>query len=209
MRSPDVTNPKQSAETPSLDEWRFRALVNASTEVIWQCDLRGQLVCDSPSWRQFTGQSEDDISAGRWADAIHPEDRIRVTDVVSRGIAQQAPWQVEERLRRFDGEWRHMVVHGIPIRDAEGAIREWVGSCHDVTEIKRAQELLAQSQERYALVEAAVNDGIYDHNLLTDESYLSPRWKEIFWVRRPRSSQLRVWRFAILSTPMTGRPLPR
>ena len=179
MRSPDVTNPKQSAETPSLDEWRFRALVNASTEVIWQCDLRGQLVCDSPSWRQFTGQSEDDISAGRWADAIHPEDRIRVTDVVSRGIAQQAPWQVEERLRRFDGEWRHMVVHGIPIRDAEGAIREWVGSCHDVTEIKRAQELLAQSQERYALVEAAVNDGIYDHNLLTDESYLSPRWKEI------------------------------
>ena len=44
---------------------------------------------------------------------------------------------------------------------------------------KEAQIALAQSQERYSLVEKAVNDGIWDWNILTDEDYLSPRWKSI------------------------------
>ena|GEM_PF-2292496 len=47
------------------------------------------------------------------------------------------------------------------------------------SEMQQAQEALQQSQERYALVEGAVNDGIFDRNLLTDEVYLSPRWKNI------------------------------
>jgi PAS domain S-box-containing protein len=45
--------------------------------------------------------------------------------------------------------------------------------------MQQAQEALARSQERYRLVEAAVNDGIWDWNILTDEDYLSPRWKAI------------------------------
>ena len=49
----------------------------------------------------------------------------------------------------------------------------------EIDERKEAQIALARSQERYALVERAVNDGIWDWNILTDEDYLSPRWKRI------------------------------
>lgn len=47
------------------------------------------------------------------------------------------------------------------------------------SEMERSQKALAQSQERYQLVESAVNDGIFDRNLITGEIYLSPRWKGI------------------------------
>jgi PAS domain S-box-containing protein len=49
----------------------------------------------------------------------------------------------------------------------------------EVRDRKEAQIALTRSQERYALVEKAVNDGIWDWNILTDEDYLSPRWKGI------------------------------
>ena len=54
-----------------------------------------------------------------------------------------------------------------------------IGAVTDITERKRTEEALAQSQERYRSIKSAVNDGIYDQNLLTGETYLSRRWKGI------------------------------
>jgi PAS domain S-box-containing protein len=59
-----------------------------------------------------------------------------------------------------------------------GAVRE--RKLNDaIAEMKRAQEETRRSQDRYQLVEEAVNDGVWDRNLLTDQVYRSPRWKNI------------------------------
>ena len=53
----------------------------------------------------------------------------------------------------------------------------------DISQIKQAETALRRSQERYVLAERAVNDGLWDWNIQTDEDYFSPHWKEIIGYR--------------------------
>jgi GAF domain-containing protein len=59
-------------------EQRFRALVDASAQIVWSTDATGMVTEDSPSWRGFTGQTYAQLRGLGWRDAIHPEDRDRV-----------------------------------------------------------------------------------------------------------------------------------
>ena len=74
-----------------------------------------------------------------------------------------------------------------------------IGAVTDISERKRTEEALAQSQECYRSIESAVNDGIYDQNLLTGETYLSRPWKGILGHADDEIANLE-WRFSILST---------
>src|SRR4029450_10041187 len=56
-------------------EQRFRALVDASAQIVWTTNAEGEVEEDSPSWRQFTGQTYDQWKGRGWQDAIHPDDR--------------------------------------------------------------------------------------------------------------------------------------
>ncbi len=122
----------------------FRALVGELTNFVWQSDITGEPVGDSSGWEKFTGQTRDQITSGGWAEAVHPEDRAHVLEVALSAIVGQVPWQVEGRLRRHDGVWRHMVAYGVPVRCDGGVVHGWIGSCQDVTERKEAENSLAR-----------------------------------------------------------------
>lgn len=140
---------RQAAEQAlRCSEKRYRTLADASFELIWTRDAAGNVVEDLPSWRAFTGQSVKEIQADGWAQAIHPEDRGRVLGVWRRAIATQAPYNIEYRLRRHDGEYRCMAAHGVPVRGDDGTIREWIGACRDATDEKSAEERRLREERR-------------------------------------------------------------
>src|SRR5262249_26640710 len=56
---------------------------------------------------------------------------------------------VEYRVRRRDGEHRWFKTRGVPIRDGGGTIVKWFGTCTDITDLKRAEEALRESEERF------------------------------------------------------------
>jgi PAS domain S-box-containing protein len=118
------------------EQERLQALITATSQVIYFTDASGQSVGDNASWRRFTGQTQEEIRNGHWPEAIHPDDRAGVVEAVTRALKEHRPYVVENRLRRRDGQWRHMKVHGIPLLDAIGNVREWVGACQDITDQK-------------------------------------------------------------------------
>ena len=142
----DVTEQHEAAESTRLSEQRFRTFVEASSEVIWNCDNRGHILPGSHGWTDFTGQSREAAAGERWLDAVHPDDREMTVVAWKAAQATKGPYRVEHRLLRADGQYRLMSVNGVPMIGPDGEIAEWVGVHTDITDRRRAEDAIAESE---------------------------------------------------------------
>jgi two-component system, cell cycle sensor histidine kinase and response regulator CckA len=124
-------------------EERFRSLVSVITDVPWVADATGAFGTPQPAWEAYTGQTWDEHRGFGWANALHPEDRERVKDLWKEACATHALYYCEERLwYKPRQQWRFVVAKATPLLDANGSVREWVGTCTDVHDQKQSQEWL-------------------------------------------------------------------
>jgi len=120
-------------------EERFRSLVEAISQVVWNADRTGAVVEALPSWTAFTGQGQDEARGSGWLLAVHEDDRERTREAWDAAVAEGCSYEADYRLRRHDGEYRFLEVRAVPVREADGSVREWVGVGTDVTERIRAE----------------------------------------------------------------------
>ena len=123
-------------------EERYRSYIEVTGQLGWTTNAEGLVEEDIPSWRGYTGQSEEEVRGWGWSNALHPDDREHATQVWRNAIAARTNYEVEYRVRRFDGVYRHFLARGVPIVMPDGTIQEWVGTCIDITERKQTEEAL-------------------------------------------------------------------
>jgi len=145
----DVTESRTSQRLTRESEERYRALLDATTAIVWVSDRDGNLVPPQPSWSRYTGQSDAELTGLGWLDALHADDR----DAVAAGWRQARSsvdfYQAEARLWHAPtGEYRRVDTRAVPLRNGDGTIREWVGMCVDVEDRRRAEDALRESDRR-------------------------------------------------------------
>ena len=143
----DITERKAMERVLQRSEARYRSLVTATAQIIWTTDATGQVFEDIPSWRNFTGQTFEDIRGAGWTEAVHPMDRERVLGIWQKAIQSRSHYEAEYQLRRRDGTYHHFVVRGVPVLAPDGTIREWIGACTDVSARKAAEAELDRYRE--------------------------------------------------------------
>lgn len=152
------------------NENRYRTLVESVSSVIWHTDANGAMFRRDASWEAFTGQSFEQYCGTGWIEAIHPEDREVLKQMWESVLRQDRPREVSYRLRRHDGQYRHVVSRAASIKNEDGKITEWVGSCTDVTESRLETQRYQEARERAerALIAGEVGTWVWDivHNLL-------------------------------------------
>jgi PAS domain S-box-containing protein len=126
-------------------EWRYRALVQASSQIVWARDADGTSVDPADSWCRFTGQRPEEAKRLGWLDAVHPDDRERTRRLWLQAVREKTEYVNEYQLRRADGAYRWMSIRGVPIVDRAGAVREWIGMNTDITEATQASLALRQA----------------------------------------------------------------
>lgn len=136
-------------------EERFRAAVRAVRGVLWTNDPEGRMTGEQPGWAALTGQCRAEYEGFGWAAAVHPDDREASVAAWNATVASRGTFLHEHRVRARDGLWRHFAIRAVPVLDAHGAIREWVGVHTDITEQREAEAELRESNEeiqRYAYI---------------------------------------------------------
>ena len=136
-----------------LAERRFRTLAEATSQIVWTTHPDGKPLEDSPSWRAFTGQSDEEWISGRGWSAVHPDDEPAMRAAWPAAREGHAPFELEFRLRRHDGVYVPMIARAVPVLNEDGSVREWVGTSVDVTAKKQAetrQRVLAEASEALA-----------------------------------------------------------
>lgn len=122
-------------------ERRYRALVEASSQVVWNTDSSGRVVDDSPQWREFTGQSVSELEGEGWLDAVDERDRGYVREAWFQAIESREPFHAEFRIRHAPTESSRWVsVRAVHITDADGTTSGWVAMMADIDERRRAEE---------------------------------------------------------------------
>jgi PAS domain S-box-containing protein len=132
----------------AAQELRFRSLVTATAETIWTTSAEGVLK-DSPSWRAFTGQAEQEARGRGWLEAVHPEDRDKAAAAWRDALMARAVYEVEYRVRRPDGSYTPTLARAAPVIGADGRLQEWVGVNFDISTRHQAAEALRESEERF------------------------------------------------------------
>jgi PAS domain S-box-containing protein len=145
----DITKVKLAEEALRESEHRWRSLTEALPQLVWSATPDGACDYFSTQWTQHTGVHESHLLGWRWLEVLHPDDREPTRRLWTDSVAGRGPYDVEYRVRRSDGVYRWFKTRGVPIRDGAGNIFKWFGTCTDITDLKRAEEALRESEERF------------------------------------------------------------
>jgi PAS domain S-box-containing protein len=165
------------------EQERYARAMEASDDGFWDWIPATDTMYTSPRLLEIYGIEHSTSFAGR-NDLLaqipfHPEDRPLLMQSFAEHFAgKTARYDVEARIIRH-GEERWVHLTGMAARDPSGAVVRWTGTVRDVTERKRVQEALRESEQRYELAMAASESGYWDWDVLTDRFFVSSRANEL------------------------------
>jgi PAS domain S-box-containing protein len=154
-------------------ESRFQIVANAAPVLIWMSGVDKLCTFFNKPWLEFTGRSIEQELGNGWAEGVHPADLQQCLQVYTSAFEARQPFVMQYRLRRNDGEYRWLSDQGVPRYDAEGKFAGYIGSCVDVTELLNKDEALRESEERMRLAADAVNLGIWEWDVATNEIWVT------------------------------------
>jgi formate hydrogenlyase transcriptional activator len=137
----DIEDLKRAEAKLRQDEQELRGIVDAIPQLIVVRDPDGTFLYANQSLLEYSGLRLDEVMAADFRTRfVHPEDWGRLHDERSQGFSRAAPFEIEQRLRHKDGQYRWFLVRYHPLRDPHGQILRWYASGTDIDDRKRAEE---------------------------------------------------------------------
>lgn len=148
----------------SESEAKFRAISDSMPQMVWSTLPDGFHDYYNARWYEFTGVPDGSTDGEGWNDMFHPEDQEQAWTRWRHSLETGEPYEIEYRLRHRSGVYRWTLGRALPIRDADGRIIRWFGTCTDIEDLKRheatrevvSQELSHRVKNVFAVVSALV-----------------------------------------------------
>lgn len=146
-------------------ESMFRVLADAMPQMVWSTRADGFHDYYNARWYEFTGMPVGSTDGEAWNGMFHPEDQDRAWAAWRHSLETGAPYEIEYRLRNAEGDYRWTLGRALPIRDQDGAITRWFGTCTDIHDHKLlegqraivAQELSHRIKNIFAVISGLIS----------------------------------------------------
>ncbi|RYF95196.1 MAG: PAS domain S-box protein, partial [Chitinophagaceae bacterium] len=155
----EVTEQVVARQQLELNNEELRFAIDLMPQMVWATKPDGFHDVYNKQWYTYTGLSLEETKGTGWNTVVHPDDREQTWQVWKHSLETGEPYQIEYRLRRYDGEYFWFLGRALPLKDASGAIVKWYGTCTDIDDqrkqsaileekvAERTQELLKTNQE--------------------------------------------------------------
>jgi PAS domain S-box-containing protein len=128
-------------------EQKFRELAESLPEFVWMSDAQGRKEYCNRTYLDYTGVASLVEMDQTWITLLHPDDQAETAARWKRSLQTGQPYLSEYRMRSHDGRYRHFLARGLALRNPEGQITHWLGSCTDVHEQKLTEEALRRTEK--------------------------------------------------------------
>ena len=175
----DVTARKQLDLESIGKDRNFRTLIESSSDIIALLTPEGGLKYLNPAFEKVLGLRPEEWQNRTFHELIWPEDLGLAVDVFTQSLMSPRKvvhWQL--RLHHANGGFRWLEGTGINHLE-DPVIGAVLVNCRDITERKKGEIALQESEERYRRAERGTNDVLWDWNMITDVVYRSPQWFKI------------------------------
>ncbi len=142
-------------------EHRYRVLAEAIPQMVWTSTADGLADYFNQRWVDYTGLTLEESRGWGWQRTLHPDDVDATTETWTRSSQTGERYEVEYRMRRgSDGSYRWHLGRAFPLRDPDGAISKWFGTCTDIDDQKRAEESQRFLAEASRLLSSSLDYGV-------------------------------------------------
>jgi len=207
----DISERRKTETVLKESEEKFQQLVNLSPGGIYQTDTQGDCVYANEKWLKMAGLSFNEAKGQGWINGIHPDDREKVGQAWYKMIESEGRWGFEYRFQNSSGKITWVYGLATLIKNANDATTGYLGINIDITEQKKAEKNLLDSQQNMASVlnntqdavvrldknfrHVFVNSALYEATGLSAEQYLGKTCEEIgfpeescsFWQKKHES----------------------
>ncbi len=174
--SRDITERKRAQDALRRSKALFQSLVESMPQSVFSKDLSGRFTFANQNYCDLEGKALDEI-VGKTDFDMHPPELARqYRQDDQRVMASEQLFEAVEVHQPLDGDPFYVQVIKTPIYDADGRVIGMLGMFWDITERKRMEKALRESEERLKLAMDATEHGFWDWNMDTDETYFSPRY---------------------------------
>ncbi|HWC61284.1 MAG TPA: ATP-binding protein [Verrucomicrobiae bacterium] len=136
---------------------QYRSFLDAAPLLMCVFDAQLRGVYFNQNWMSFTGHRQGDLLGDQWVSDIHPQDRDRCFAGMRKALKDGERFELEFRLRRFDGEFCCLSISGAPQFSREGRLQHYIGIAADVSARKVAEDALRNSElHRHAVFGSSV-----------------------------------------------------
>jgi PAS domain S-box-containing protein len=125
----------------------YRSIGESIDYGVWVCAADGRNTYASKSFLNMVGITQEQCSNFGWGDVLHPDDAERTIAAWQECVRTGGKWDIEHRFRGVDGQWRHLLARGVPVRNEQGEIISWAGINLDISRLKQAEESLRETRD--------------------------------------------------------------
>ncbi len=151
---------KRTAELAE-SEGKYRSLVETTTDFIWEVDKNGAYTYVSPKIFDMLGYKPEEVIGKTPFDLMPSEEAERILKIFREYVSQESPFNSLENINcHKDGHRVVLETSGVPFHDAKGRFQGYRGIDRDITQRKKAEEELKESEEKYRMVFTQAPDSI-------------------------------------------------
>jgi PAS domain S-box-containing protein len=142
----DITEGKRLRTALIESEARFRQLADSMPQIVWAAEPGGRVDYYNERWYEFSEYGRDQVGEMSWESILPPDEVQKTRDIYYSSIRTGELYNYEHRFwDRHHKRWKWFISRALPVRDAQGNITKWFGTCTDIDQQKRVQEELERA----------------------------------------------------------------